>query len=1178
MDVQGQTALIGDDVAGRLRLPFSFPFYGESYDKAYVSSNGNLNFLEPNADFIPTAIPSGSAPNAAIYAFWADLNIDDDATSVDYGVVGDAPNRAFIVEYQDVQVLGSTATLDLEVKLWESGTIDLLYGSNPVNPGDGRLATVGIEDATGGDALQIGFLERVLPSGGAIRITTVPTGFVGGTVTDRNDGLPIAGAVVTAGPGGRHATTADDGTYRLRLRAGTYGLTAKADLYVDGTSSAVVVDDATTTADFSLAAPTAASDTTAIDMTVQFGQTAHRTVTLSNGGSAELGWRARERSGETVFPPLPEPTKVTKRTPIWGHQATPKGLAVIRPTDTSDVTLDTIITDPIGDSLGSVDVGTIRAGSDGSNIMSMALDFSAGTSIDEAVGYVLLDTDQDPTTGFPATDFAGLPTQDIGVDYFLDLFATHDPDPVILVVNAETFDVTAVVPTTFDGQTERFDIPLEALGGDDGAIDTALVLGDFFEPLDWAPDIGHGSIEPFSDAPWLSETPADGQIAVGGHQAIDVALGGPDLTPGEYHAKLVFVTNAPKHVQVPIDVTLTVTLPAGFGAATGIATDAHSGDPIGGVSVKVHAQYPPGTPRDFVATTAGDGSYKIVGPSGSWPADFTLDGWVPVHRNVTIAAGVTTPGANVELHKIQPHAALDGDLAPVFTLLPGQVAGETLTLSNPGGHADLTFTIGERPRGSTLAGAGGAATTAAGVRSSVAPAGHVARRVTPSISGEPSLVLMDVLPWDSDAIQQVLDANGVAFDEAGSADLPTIDLTTYHAIYIGSDQPQSFYDVLFANEGRLTDYVNGGGFLWFGAAAFGFQDGDLDGAVLPGGLTVHGPEYEDQNAVVAPDHPLMAGLPNPFEGSSASHVTFSDLPAGATVVAAGTNSGDPTLVDYDLGAGHVVAVGQPVEFGFAAGDDTGLILQNGVPFAEEFFGLADVPWLSEAPDGGAIAPDGSIDIAVSIDATGLEPGVHRASIIVKTNDPDHGAFVVPVTLVVPAFQQAVNAGGKEYVAPGGTVYAADQEYKPAPTGGPGAGPTGRAPSTTWGYVKGDAHKTNKPIDGTDEDVRYQSQRENATGYHFEVPNGIYKIDLGFAEFSAKKVGERVFGIAIEGDEVVPSLDVFKRAGGQFIALDQSFIVEVSDGVLDLDFLMPRGHKSIVNSIVVTQLPPGAPGT
>ena len=135
-----------------------------------------------------------------------------------------------------------------------------------------------------------------------------------------------------------------------------------------------------------------------------------------------------------------------------------------------------------------------------------------------------------------------------------------------------------------------------------------------------------------------------------------MTLGGADLTPGEYHGKIIFVTNAPKSVQVPIDVTLTVALPASFGAAAGTVTDAHTGEPVGGVAVTVHAQYPPGTPKDFPATTADDGTYRIVGPAGTWPTDFALDGWVPASRNVTIAAGVTTPGADVALHKDQPHA------------------------------------------------------------------------------------------------------------------------------------------------------------------------------------------------------------------------------------------------------------------------------------------------------------------------------------------------------------------------------------------------------------------------------------------------------------------------------------------------------------------------------------------
>ncbi len=458
---------------------------------------------------------------------------------------------------------------------------------------------------------------------------------------------------------------------------------------------------------------------------------------------------------------------------------------------------------------------------------------------------------------------AGLPTQDVGVDYFLDLFGTHDPDPVVYVVSTETFEVTATVPAFFDGQTMSFDIPLEALGGDDGTIDTAMVLGDFFAPSDWAPDIGHGTIEPFSDVSWLSEDPADGTIPAGGNQAVKVTLGSADLLPGEYHGKVIFTTNAPKSVQVPIDVTLTVSLPASFGAATGTVTDAHSGEPLGGVALTVHAQYPPGTPKDFPATTAGDGTYKIVGPAGSWPTDFALDGYVHASRNVTIAAGVTTPGADVALHKDQPHASLEGDFGSVFTLLPGGHSSATLTLSNPGGHEDLNFSVVESARPSVFAGVAGArarAATAAGVKSSSkAPTGHVARRAIRDTTGGTSLVLMDTLPWDSDAIQQVLDANGIGYSVAGSSDIPDIDLSAFRTVYIGNDQPQTFYDVLFANEDKLTDFVNGGGVLWFGTAAFGSQGSDLDGAVLPGGLKVHGPNYQDENKVVAPSHPLIAG-------------------------------------------------------------------------------------------------------------------------------------------------------------------------------------------------------------------------------------------------------------------------------------------------------------------------------
>jgi hypothetical protein len=224
-----------------------------------------------------------------------------------------------------------------------------------------------------------------------------------------------------------------------------------------------------------------------------------------------------------------------------------------------------------------------------------------------------------------------------------------------------------------------------------------------------------------------------------------------------------------------------------------------------------------------------------------------------------------------------------------------------------------------------------------------------------------------------------------------------------------------------------------------------------------------------------------------------------------------------------------------------------------------------------------------MDIGLSVDATGLEPGVYRAIVVIRTNDPDNAAKLVRVTLVVSAFQQGVNSGGKQYVATDGTVYAADQEYKPAPanlavSGGPGGGDR-HGGFTTFGWVgRSGTQKTNHDIAGTDDDGLFRDLREGATGYRFTVPEGAYQVQLDFAELKAKKPLERVFGVALEGDTVIASLDVFDAAGGKETALQRTFVVTVADGLLDIDFLMPKGHKSIVNGILVTMLPPGAPGT
>jgi subtilisin family serine protease len=1162
LDATGQTALYGDEFAGRIRLPFDFGFYGETYSQVYVSDNGYLNFLagEPGFPF-PISIPSPAEPNAAIYAFWQDLRIDDPA-SIDSAIVGSSPNRALVIEYSAMKVAGATGRVSFEVWLWEDGRIDMLYGPNQPNPGDGRNAGIGIENATGTDALEFAFMGGLVEPNTAFRYELVPTGSVHGVVTDANDGLPIPGATVTASPGGRTATTGEDGSYTLRLLPGSYSVEASAPGYVADSTTVVVVDGGDETRDFSLAAALAIVDPLEVVASVEYGETTSAEITISNPGSAPLEWQAKERDLGVSLPPLPEPTATVIRDAGWGRWPIPDSFPRVR-VAANGLPLTVIITDPADDSFDSNEIVAVRAASDGTTVASMALDFAPGTPMNHLGGYIYLDVDQDASTGLPAEALFGLPTQDVGMEYFATLFDLAGGDPVVPIWSADTFELVAIVPATIDGTTVGFDMPLEAIGLDDGFINTALVVGEL-GPSDWAPDVGHGTIEPFTDVPWLSEVPDSGTVPPGESEVVTLELGLPGLAPGVYSGLVVFLTNAPKATAIPVSVTLTVELPEEFGAASGTVTDAHSGEPIGGVDVVVRTQWQ-GADLDLTATTAGDGTYSVVGPAGTWPADYTLDGYVPVGQPVTIVAGVTTPGADAQLHRQQPHAQLDGGPF-LFVLTAGRTGQGILTLTNPGGHEDLEFSVVERSAGPVGAAGERVPVTASGrtgTTSGARPSGYRPVAVQPSITGEPSLVLMDVLPWDSDAIQQVLDANGVPFDVGGSAEIESLDFTPYHAIYVGNDQPQSFYDAYLSNMDKFVTYVEQGGFLWFGAATFGFQDGNLDGVPLPGGLVVHGPTFEEVNAVEVPEHPLMTGVPDPFTGNLASHVSFSDVPAGAAVVATGASSGEPTLVDYDLGAGHVVAVGQPVEFGLANGDDTGLILENGVPFAEAFSPVVDLPWLSASPTEGSIGPNSSAQIEINVDTTGLEPGVYSARVIVRTNDPDHPAFSVPVTLVVPAYQQGIDPGSGSFVDPvTGDFYAVDRAFTVG----------------AFGYVGASSTRaTASDIIGTDRDPLYRDLRTGMSAYRFTVPNGTYRVDLGFAELQYQKAGSRVFSVGIEGTAVLPNFDVFAAAGGRFTAVDRVFLVEVTDGVLDITFVEQRGDSPIINSILVTELPPGSPG-
>jgi hypothetical protein len=92
-----------------------------------------------------------------------------------------------------------------------------------------------------------------------------------------------------------------------------------------------------------------------------------------------------------------------------------------------------------------------------------------------------------------------------------------------------------------------------------------------------------------------------------------------------------------------------------------------------------------------------------------------------------------------------------------------------------------------------------------------------------------------------------------------------------------------------------------------------------------------------------------------------------------------------------------------------------------------------------------------------------------------------------------------------------------------------------------------------PVEGTEEDPVYQVVRYDVEGYHYPVPGGTYAVTLKFNEPHYGEPGKRVFGVKIQGRQVIEHLDLFAKSGKNR-AHDRTFPdIAVTDGWLKIDF-------------------------
>lgn len=137
---------VNDDAVDRnVPIGFSFFFNGSQYTTVNIDSNGILYFGNYNlTEYFNRTLPRNNRPQS-IYPYWDDLNMDAGG-SITYGTLGTAPNRRFVVSWNNVPHYPSSGAYTFQVVLYENGNIRFRYDATSST--NGTSATIGVQENT----------------------------------------------------------------------------------------------------------------------------------------------------------------------------------------------------------------------------------------------------------------------------------------------------------------------------------------------------------------------------------------------------------------------------------------------------------------------------------------------------------------------------------------------------------------------------------------------------------------------------------------------------------------------------------------------------------------------------------------------------------------------------------------------------------------------------------------------------------------------------------------------------------------------------------------------------------------------------------------------------------------------------------------------------------------------
>ena len=146
---------------GPFNIGFNFIFYGNTYNRFYVTSNGLVIFGSGSNDYTEDPVPFASSPNNFIAAFWDDIVINPSGKIL-YTTIGASPNRKCIIQWTNMGFYASTVLMGtFSVILYEgSNNIQIQYRSiidNTSARSHGSSASIGIENSNGTSGIRYAY-------------------------------------------------------------------------------------------------------------------------------------------------------------------------------------------------------------------------------------------------------------------------------------------------------------------------------------------------------------------------------------------------------------------------------------------------------------------------------------------------------------------------------------------------------------------------------------------------------------------------------------------------------------------------------------------------------------------------------------------------------------------------------------------------------------------------------------------------------------------------------------------------------------------------------------------------------------------------------------------------------------------------------------------------------------